>query len=84
MNIAIITGASSGLGTEFVRATAERYRSLEEIWVIARRTDRLQKLAEEMPKAHIRPLSLDLTDRKDLSALRGLLEQEKPSVQNMV
>ena len=29
MNIAIITGASSGLGTEFVRAAAKRYKTLD-------------------------------------------------------
>ena len=84
MNIAIITGASSGLGTEFVRAAAERYRMLEEIWVIARRTERLQKLAEEIPEAHIRPLPLDLTDKEDLAALKGLLELEKPVVQMLI
>ena len=40
MNIAIITGASSGLGAEFVRAVVERYVELDEIWVIARRAER--------------------------------------------
>ena len=80
MNIAIITGASSGLGPEFVRAAAKRYKTLDEIWVIARRADRLEKLKEELPEAHLRPLALDLTVQEDLEKLKGLLAEEKPSV----
>lgn len=37
MKIAVITGASSGMGREFVRQVGYFYRSLDEIWVIARR-----------------------------------------------
>ena len=39
MDIAIITGASSGLGAEFARAVAKQYDDLDEIWVIARRAE---------------------------------------------
>ena len=37
MNIAIITGASSGMGRDFVYQIADKFSSLDEIWVIARR-----------------------------------------------
>ena len=40
MKIALVTGASSGLGREFVRQIAEQGK-VEEIWAIARRRDRL-------------------------------------------
>ena len=43
MKIAVVTGASSGLGEEFVRVISEKYDEVEEIWVIARRTDPEQK-----------------------------------------
>ena len=46
MNIAVITGASSGMGREFVYAI-DREFDLDEIWVIARRADALQALAEQ-------------------------------------
>ena len=39
MKIALVTGASSGLGREFVRQIAEQGK-VEEIWAIARRRDR--------------------------------------------
>ena len=37
MNIGIITGASSGMGKEFVKLTMQNHLELDEIWVIARR-----------------------------------------------
>ena len=41
MRIAVITGASMGLGREFARQIPKCYRSLDEIWLIARNTDKL-------------------------------------------
>ena len=37
MKIAVVTGASSGMGREFVRQIGFFYRNLDEIWVFARR-----------------------------------------------
>ena len=39
--IAVVTGASSGLGREFVVQISEKYKTIDEIWVIARRAERL-------------------------------------------
>ena len=47
MRIAIITGASSGIGREFARQIPRLYKSLDELWVVARRTDRLKELARK-------------------------------------
>ena len=60
MKIGIVTGASSGIGREFVHALDTLY-SLEEIWVIARRADRLEALRAEV-KTPLRVLPMDLTD----------------------
>lgn len=49
MKIAIITGASSGMGREFARQIPRLYRQLDEIWLVARSTDRLKELKEELP-----------------------------------
>lgn len=48
MKIAIVTGASSGLGEEFAKQIPRLYKNLDELWVIARRTDRLTKLKKEL------------------------------------
>ena len=42
MNIGIITGASSGMGKEFVKLAMQNHLDLDEIWVIARRKERLE------------------------------------------
>ena len=43
MKIAVISGASSGMGREFVYAL-DRQQKFDEIWVIARRVERLEAL----------------------------------------
>ena len=44
MKIAVVTGASSGIGREFARQIPHLYRHLDELWVVARRTERLKEL----------------------------------------
>ena len=48
MKIVIGTGASSGLGREFVRQIESLYKELDEIWIIARREDRLLEVESRM------------------------------------
>lgn len=80
MNIAIITGASSGLGREYVRAVAEKMPELDEIWLIARRQQRLIDLAHTLPGHRFRILPYDLTTASSFRKLRGLLARENPHV----
>ncbi len=81
-NIAVITGASSGMGKEFVIQADKRYQ-LDEIWVIARREDRLNALAGDV-NAKIVPLALDLTMPESLQTLAQKLDTEKPNVKLLV
>ena len=60
--IAIVTGASSGLGREFVKQIAKS-RQLDEIWVIARRRDRLEEV-RRLSKVALRTIPLDLTENR--------------------
>ncbi len=84
MKIALVTGASSGLGEEYVRVIAEQYNDVEEIWVIARRTDRLEGLKEKYPQKKIFPISLDLTKHESYETLSSMLESEKPEIKILV
>ena len=61
MNIAVITGASSGLGWEYAKAIYETRADLDGIWVIARREERLRELQAELGKKII-PVAFDITD----------------------
>ena len=82
MNIAIVTGASSGMGKEFVMQLS-RYVTVEEIWVIARRKEALESLQEHV-QAKIRPISLDLCKEESFQVFSDLLAQEKPDVKLLV
>jgi short-subunit dehydrogenase len=74
MKIAVITGASSGMGKEFVLQLS-REKQLDEIWVIARRRERLEALQNEV-SVKIRPVALDLTLDESIEEYRKLLEAE--------
>lgn len=82
MKIAIITGASSGMGREFVYAIDKEF-SLDEIWVIARREEKLKELQADC-QTKIRPVVLDLLKRESFQTLRQMLKTEKPEVQVLV
>ena len=78
MRIAVITGASAGIGREFVYAV-DREMRFDEIWVIARREERLLELREKC-RNPIRPISLDLADTENVRRYQALLEKEKPEI----
>ena len=61
MSIAILTGASAGLGQSFFRSLVARHPDLTGIWLIARRRERLEQMAEGCP-IPVTVLSMDLTD----------------------
>ena len=82
MRIAVITGASSGMGREFVKQL-DAQNTFDEIWVIARRKDRLLSLADEV-KAPIRPICLDLSVKESYDEYAALLAAEKPDVAILV
>lgn len=84
MKIAVITGASSGLGREFARAVLERYSQLDQVWVLARRTERLETLAAEYPAGKVRPVKMDLTCDGDYELFAELLKQEAPEIEIVI
>ena len=47
--IAVVTGASSGMGREAAVQLADQFGWLDEIWLIARREERLLRLRKELP-----------------------------------
>ena len=82
MNIAIVTGASSGMGREFVLQLSG-YVKVDEIWVIARREEALEALKAEVP-VPVRPIPLDLTKAESFETVASLLEAEKPNIKLLV
>ena len=82
MKIAVVTGASSGIGREFVKGL-DVNEKLDEIWVIARRRERLEALSKEV-RTPVRPIALDLTEPASFDKYRTLLENEKPQIHILI
>ena len=80
MNIAIVTGASSGMGREFV-VQLGNYCQVDEIWAIARREDALKTLQASCP---VRPICLDLCDDASFAQYSQLLAEQQPNVKLLV
>lgn len=77
---ALVTGASSGLGRDMARELARRGYDLI---LVARRTDLLQKLAEELQAEHevaCQAIGIDLSDAQAIRQLYDQLRQEDISV----
>lgn len=82
MKIAIITGASSGIGREFVEQL-DRQLALDEMWVIARREERLEELKSRV-RSKIVPIKMDLTDAACAERYKEILKEPKPDVRVLV
>ncbi|HEU4704561.1 MAG TPA: SDR family oxidoreductase [Sphingomicrobium sp.] len=77
--IALVTGASAGLGVEFARALAKRGRRLV---LAARRKDRLEALAAELGNA--RAVAVDLAEAGSVDRLMSDIEAAGERVELLV
>ena len=88
MNIAIITGASSGLGREFALQICQNYASeIDEIWLLARRKEPLLALAQEISATGIcvgAAMPMDITDDEQMKDFQDKLDIEAPTVKYLV
>lgn len=80
--IAIITGASTGLGREFVKLIKNK-DEIEEIWAIARHEDKLNKLRRQMGKK-IKPISMDMSNRTLIEKFGRMLSESGVEVHYLV
>ncbi|MBQ3829894.1 MAG: SDR family NAD(P)-dependent oxidoreductase [Spirochaetales bacterium] len=82
MRIAVVTGASAGIGREFV-FEIDKNGGIDEIWAIARREDRLSELKAKCT-VPVRPVVLDLSELGSIETYRGMLEKERPEISLLV
>ena len=82
-SIAIVTGASSGIGKEFFISLKERKDGLDEIWVIARSADKLNAL-QELTDVPVRAFALDLSKNSSFDELSTALQAESAAVKYLI
>lgn len=83
MNIAVITGASSGMGREMAQIINDEIISLDEIWLIARREERLIEL-NHLLDCPVKILCFDLLDDFSIIQYENLLQKHKPNIRFLV
>lgn len=82
MKVAIVTGASSGLGRAYAQQISKSM-DVDELWLIARREERLVGLAASLPQ-DCRLIALDLTQKASMEILEKTLAEERPEVSILV
>ena len=80
--IAIVTGASSGIGRAFLLEVA-KHETYDEVWVIGRNEATLKALEADVHMP-IRPFVLDLSDPSALVAIKNALAAEEVAVALLV
>ncbi len=78
-NIIVVSGASSGMGKEFLIQILEKEPNIDEVWAIARSEDKLKELKKDISNKII-PFKLDLSNDKDLLKYKDRIDKEKPNV----
>lgn len=92
--IAVITGASSGMGSEFALQIAELNNknnfyniSIDEIWIVARREEKLRELANKINEKRnfelARPVAMDISGKEGVHTFKEYLETENEKLKVM-
>ncbi len=84
MSMAIITGASSGLGMDYALEVYKQHPEIEEIVLIARRKERLEALAEKLEGRKVTILAFDLTKKENRADIAQFLAERNADVRLLI
>ena len=79
--IAILTGATGGLGREFLKQILKE--KIDEVWAIARNEQKLSELRKEFGERVI-PMSIDLSKLQGIEQIKNVLDEKKPQVMYLI
>lgn len=83
MKIVLITGASSGLGAEFARQLDKEVSGIDEFWLVARRKERMEELAQNLTHP-ARIFANDVRNRSLYECLEWQLTEECADIKILV
>lgn len=83
MKIVLITGASSGMGAEYARQLDKEVSGIDEFWLIARRRERMEALAEELEHP-VRIFAFDITEEALYEELERQLKEVQADIKILV
>lgn len=75
--IAIVTGASGGIGREFTRLMC--MEEVDEVWVLARNAEKLESLKQTYGEK-VRVMATDLTQMSEMQKIETTLLEEQPKI----
>lgn len=76
--IAVVTGASSGLGLEFARQIDAK-RDVDEIWLVARNESKLEEVASTLHTPAV-PVPADLSNSADIATIAQKITDDNLSI----
>ncbi len=82
-NIAIVTGASSGIGKQFFLSLNDKADELDEIWVVARSKDKLETL-QALTSIPVKVFALDLSETSSTTVLESALQANDVKIQYLI
>lgn len=80
-NIAILTGATGGLGYAFIKELCKE--AFDEIWAIGRNAKRLENLVGEFGDIVV-PIKLDLTKKDEINSFSEVLKSKNPKISFLI
>ena len=84
MSIAVITGASSGIGVCYIDAVTKLFSEIDELWLIARREERLKEAAMKYPDKHCVIIPMDMADMSSFEILEEKLKNNNPQIEVLI